>query len=200
MFAAVSLVLINRDFLRRAAQVQSPFNVQIFQSDLQVVMDNLFPASRAQRGINQDHQLSHCVMCCGYEHRMPSENWSCYENGAKESYEKYPTKCPLHDVTCSEFQKIIKYNYANLAMTQDQIILLRELPTKETGRSMASVSSFPPDGASKSVLKWHVQSKPRVPIIQPSDGNSQTTRGQTEHKTRNKDLQPWLKMPRESCM
>lgn len=44
-------------------------------------------------------------------------------------------------------------------MTQDQIILLRELPTKETGRSMASVSSFPPDGASKSVLKWHVQSK-----------------------------------------
>lgn len=159
MFAAVSLVLINRDFLRRAAQVQSPFNVQIFQSDLQVVMDNLFPASRAQRGINQDHQLSHCVMCCGYEHRMPS-----------------------------------------VAMTQDQIILLRELPTKETGRSMASVSSFPPDGASKSVLKWHVQSKPRVPIIQPSDGNSQTTRGQTEHKTRNKDLQPWLKMPRESCM
>jgi len=47
-------------------------SVQIFQSDLQVVMDNLFPASRAQRGINQDHQLSHCVMCCGYEHRMPS--------------------------------------------------------------------------------------------------------------------------------
>lgn len=36
-------------------------SILTFQSRLQVVIDNLPPATRAQRGINQDHQLRHYV-------------------------------------------------------------------------------------------------------------------------------------------
>lgn len=32
------------------------------------------------------------------------------------------------------------------------------------------------------------------------DGNAQATRGQTENKTRNKDLKTWLEIPRDVCI
>lgn len=46
-------------------------SILTFQSRLQVVIDNLSPSTRAQRGINQDHQLRHYVIAMDMSTECP---------------------------------------------------------------------------------------------------------------------------------
>lgn len=64
----------------------------------------------------------------------------------------------LQPVASNTFEWCVVFVFPSpAAVIQDQVIPLQELPRKETGSSMASLLSFPPDGASKSLLKGIVQ-------------------------------------------